>query len=60
MLLGSMIQCVTSCIRFVGLINPTCLLTVRPQSGYFGGGAIGDMTEDVANDYMKRSTEMNA
>ena len=41
----------------IGQINYTCLLTVRPQSGYFGGG---DMTEDVANDYVKRSMEMNA
>ena len=49
-----------STVYLIGWINPTCLPTVRPQSGYFGGGVIGDMTEDVANDYMKRSTEMNA
>ena len=40
----------------------THTLSVRPQSGYFGGGGpgVGDMTDDAASDYLKRSAELNA
>ena len=36
------------------------LLPVRPQSGYFGGGGVVDLTDDAASDYLKRASEMNA
>ena len=47
---------------FDHLHTHTHTLSVRPQSGYFGGGGpgVGDMTDDAASDYLKRSAELNA